>query len=169
MSGKPRLMWHADKEGRCHVDCEAFSRPGDSCRTNRSGCDVVDRLPWVPVSSIAVVVGAPCPFATLADVLCDAKPHEDTEKTFTADELGDFLRGYERAGATTVEERRLIRGLRVWIGIHDENSPKPEDEEHRCVTCQYLKTILPMTCKVTGKTDGIEPDGPGFDCPIWRK
>ena len=119
MSGnKPTRMWHADKEGRCHRDCEAFS-PGDDSFTGEP-CDVLARLPWPRWHGVRV--GDPCPFAVLGDVLCAVKTHE------------------EKA-----------------------------DEEHICVTCRYLKTILPMTCKMTGKTDGIEPDGPEFDCPLWRK
>ena len=74
MSGnKPTRMWHADKEGRCHRDCEAFS-PGDDSFTGEP-CDVLARLPWPRWHGVRV--GDPCPFAVLGDVLCAVKTHEE--------------------------------------------------------------------------------------------
>ena len=74
---KPKILWHADGEGRCHAGCEAFS-PAD---TNAAGgpCNAVGVLPWHVRRNRWV--GTPCPFAVLADVLALHKRQPDEERT----------------------------------------------------------------------------------------
>ena len=58
MSGKPKLMWHADGEGKCHKECEQYK--ADGC------CSIKTML----YPDIGTVARGNCLFAVLSDVLC---------------------------------------------------------------------------------------------------
>lgn len=69
---KPKFLWHADGEGKCHVGCEQI-------RHYIPGCGLLNTIPWT--LSHLFKPGDPCPFAVLADALAlherDPKPDED--------------------------------------------------------------------------------------------
>lgn len=58
-----KINWHADGEGRCHAECEAFGGHG-----SRAGCGLLDVLPWEVFTAPSPAKRSPCPFAVLADV-----------------------------------------------------------------------------------------------------
>lgn len=68
MSGdKPKVLWRADGEGKCHQWCQQYNPPVGAM----SACLLVrNLLPGVTEPD----VGGKCPFAVLADVLCVHQP-----------------------------------------------------------------------------------------------
>jgi len=68
MTDKPKLLWHADGEGKCHPHCEQ----AESFVQDASG------EAWIPCLALRRLLplmerrrnGSQCPFAVLADVLC---------------------------------------------------------------------------------------------------
>ena len=59
------INWHADGDGRCHAECEAWDK--EDWKHLGTRCQIAQVLPWM-VRREALEPGVPCPFAVLADV-----------------------------------------------------------------------------------------------------
>lgn len=73
---KPKRMWHADEDGRCHQGCEAWG----NVIAGRPGCGLLDDLCLEVFEAPSPASNSTCPFALLADVLCAVKPHEEEDR-----------------------------------------------------------------------------------------
>lgn len=83
---KPRRMWHADGEGRCHTGCESWGS-----KHGLNGCDLIEVLPWEVFDQPSPNRLSPCPFAVLADVLCVHQPPHEEQVDEKASREHDFL------------------------------------------------------------------------------
>jgi hypothetical protein len=82
MPEKPKMMWHADAEGKCHAGCEQskpIGGPGSTC-----SCDLLDSFFGVMVRT--AYHGRPCPFAILASVLCCGQKSDEEHRCGTCNE-----------------------------------------------------------------------------------
>ncbi len=80
MPEKPTLMWHADKDGKCHRGCEAR-------REDPQGtwyCVICNLFPWTTFRGPAGD-GVLCPFALLSSVLCCGKEEEKPAEEIVLD------------------------------------------------------------------------------------
>lgn len=60
-AAKPKILWHADADGKCHDGCEQYCPPAGMY----SKCWLRHQV----TGNNAAPVGGPCPFAVLLDVL----------------------------------------------------------------------------------------------------
>ncbi len=63
---KPRMMWHADADWRCHAGCEQWGVGPDPAHP---GCKILDILPWEVFDRPTPAKRSMCPFAVIANVL----------------------------------------------------------------------------------------------------
>lgn len=56
------ISWHADGDGNCQVDCEAWDE-----HEILPSCRILQALPFLTYK-VAVTTGRPCPFAVIAAV-----------------------------------------------------------------------------------------------------
>jgi hypothetical protein len=70
---RSQINWHADGEGRCHAECQAWG-----IRFDREGCVLLDVLPW-EVFAVPTPAFSECPFAVLREVLGVQEPTPKVE------------------------------------------------------------------------------------------
>ena len=184
MSGKPRPMWHADKEGRCHEGCEQYVKEW------ASACRIVNGLPWGGLMSNLVAQGAPCPFAVLSDVLC-LKPHEEKpaieggwcstcafEMVQDTRCIGCFGQRWvqgapkDRLGQCQDCDRKMKR--KCAPPLNGGPCLDRKEEEHRCGTCENRNNSVASgefaACKAPSVVGAFALDGPPWpNCRFWRK
>ena len=181
MNDKPKIRWHADGEGKCHVGCEARreTEPGVS-----TGCSIADLVPWMRI--LQVEHFGPCPFTVLSDVLCAVKPHEEPEAKPSPQDVAGLVElawncgcrfGRDAGGGTTVRENKQkdadIKRLRTMEECHGGSALKPDDDR-QCGTCTEG---FPYGSKVAARvpcnhyTDSVNrPDGPPWpNCRFWKE
>lgn len=193
MTDKPKRMWHADGEGKCHAGCEQrflFGPGGPRC--------AVMQLVFGHQNAPD---GGACPFAVLADVLCahqtgPEKPSDDQDlehmmhlawgcgyhygrKLPNDDHSEDIDRMNADVHSLIIHERSEVRRV----------DSKP-DGDRRCGTCakwgaRYAKEMNDDTtgqCEARQGQSGLPvlyagapgfmttKDGPPWpNCRFWRR
>ncbi len=149
---KPKVLWHADGEGRCHVGCEAWGS-----EHGLNGCDLVEVLPWATREQPSPNRLSPCPFAVLADVLCAAKPHEEKSAPMSDEDLEHMMflawgcgyrYGRELPNDDHSEDIDRMKADVHSLVVHERAEVTPAHEPELHQTCENCGDD---TCKAAGK------------------
>ena len=174
MPEKPTLMWHADKDGRCHQKCEAWVN-------GRGGfCRLLERMAWEVFDQPTPAKSWTCPFALLSSVLCCGKAVAPTVETMEDFDNAPLCDSCRMVRCRPTKMQLVTRGGRdpfwrcpvcrheTWCTSGELVGRGIRAEDHRCGTCGKWKhePLNNVSGVCTMGTWPMRCDA-GSDCTDW--